>query len=67
MQLASAEDGVRLFSRSGDVINAAFPELVEDWGWHGVLDGELLAGTPDAVEPFQHLQQRLNRKKQGRN
>ena len=65
VQLASAEDGVRLFSRSGDVINAAFPELVEDWGWHGVLDGELLAGTPDAVEPFQHLQQRLNRKKAG--
>ena len=65
VQLASAEDGVRLFSRSGDVINAAFPELVEEWGWHGVLDGELLAGTPDAVEPFQHLQQRLNRKKAG--
>ena len=65
VQLASAEDGARLFSRSGDVINAAFPELVKDWGWHGVLDGELLAGTPDAVEPFQHLQQRLNRKKAG--
>ena len=65
VQLAAAEDGVRLFSRSGDVINNAFPELVKDWGWHGVLDGELLAGTPAAVEPFQHLQQRLNRKKAG--
>ena len=65
VQLACAEDGVRLFSRSGDVINAAFPELVKDLGWHGVLDGELLAGTPEVIEPFQHLQQRLNRKKAG--
>lgn len=63
VQLASAPDGVRLFSRSGDAIGPAFPELVEGIEWQGVLDGELLAGTPDAVEPFQHLQQRLNRKK----
>ena len=65
VQLASSKDGIRLFSRSGDVINQGFPELVQDFGWHGVLDGELLAGTPDQVEPFQHLQQRLNRKKAG--
>ena len=63
VQLAAGADGVRLFSRSGDVINAAFPELAQDWGWRGVVDGELLAGTPQQIEPFQHLQQRLNRKK----
>ena len=63
VQLASAEDGVRLFSRSGDVINPAFPELTAELNWHGTLDGELLAGTADAIEPFAHLQQRLNRKK----
>jgi len=65
VQLAAGDDEVRLFSRSGDVINAAFPELALDWGWRGVVDGELLAGTPQQIEPFQHLQQRLNRKKAG--
>ncbi|MCE2517794.1 MAG: cisplatin damage response ATP-dependent DNA ligase [Alphaproteobacteria bacterium] len=65
VQLASAEDGVRLFSRSGDVINDAFPELTVALDWHGTLDGELLAGTLDAVEPFSALQHRLNRKKAG--
>lgn len=62
VQLASAEDGVRLFSRSGDNISAAFPELIEGIDWRGTLDGEILAGHPGEVEPFQHLQQRLNRK-----
>ena len=73
VQLAIAADGIRLFSRSGDMINAAFPELtsalnVPDTFTHGTsitLDGELLAGTPNQVEPFQNLQQRLNRKKAG--
>ena len=62
VQLASAEDGVRLFSRSGDNISSAFPELVGGIDWQGTLDGEILAGNPGKVEPFQHLQQRLNRK-----
>ncbi len=35
-------------------------------GWQGTLDGELLAGQPDAVASFGRLQQRLNRKKAGR-
>jgi len=62
VQFASASDGARLFSRSGDNISPAFPELVQGINWQGVLDGEILAGHPDRVEPFQHLQQRLNRK-----
>ena len=68
VQLAAGRDGVRLFSRSGDDISAAFPEVVTWPGWQqhnwcGNLDGELLAGTPDRLEPFQHLQQRLNRRR----
>lgn len=63
VQLVSADDSVRLFSRSGDEINASFPELVAPLDWRGVLDGELLAGTPQAIGSFQDLQQRLNRKK----
>jgi DNA ligase-1 len=66
VELAAAEDGVRLFSRSGDDITAAFPEIVPPAGWQGTLDGELLAGQPDAVASFGRLQQRLNRKKAGR-
>ena len=69
VQLAAAADGVRLFSRSGDMINDAFPELTSALDLPSemtfTLDGELLAGTPQNVEPFQNLQQRLNRKKAG--
>ena len=62
VQLAASEEGVKLFSRSGDDISAAFPELVQPLGWQGVLDGELLAGNPDCLGSFNDLQQRLNRK-----
>ena len=40
-------------------------ELAQGITWQGTLDGELLAGTPDNIAPFQQLQQRLNRKKAG--
>ncbi len=63
VQLASAEDGVRLFSRTGDDISAAFPELSRPMRWRGVLDGELLAGSPERLGSFNDLQQRLNRKR----
>ena len=62
IQLVSAEDGVRLFSRSGDDMSASFPELVAPMGWKGVLDGEILAGRPDEIDSFNALQKRLNRK-----
>lgn len=53
----------RLYSRSGDEISAAFPDLVEAMDFNGALDGELLAGRPPAhVGAFSDLQQRLNRK-----
>lgn len=62
IQLVSADEGVKLFSRSGDDISAAFPELVKPMAWKGVLDGEILAGQPDQIDSFNALQQRLNRK-----
>lgn len=67
VQLASGQDGIRLFSRSGDDISSGFPELTKPIDWQGTLDGELLAGQPDNIAPFQHLQQRLNRKKPSAN
>lgn len=65
VQLArSAKDGVaRLFSRTGDDIAAAFPDLLEGLSFDAVLDGELLVMVDGVVQPFNALQQRLNRKR----
>ena len=52
----------RLFSRSGDDIGAAFPDVVGTLAFDAVLDGELLVRRGDEVAPFNALQQRLNRK-----
>jgi len=61
---ASAEAGARrLYSRTGDDISAAFPDLVEALALDAVIDGELLVRRPDGtIAPFGDLQQRLNRK-----
>jgi DNA ligase-1 len=52
----------RLFSRTGDDISGAFPDVVEGLPEGVVLDGELLVLRNDEVAPFNDLQQRLNRK-----
>ncbi|HEY5820211.1 MAG TPA: cisplatin damage response ATP-dependent DNA ligase [Mesorhizobium sp.] len=59
-----AEGGLRrLYSRTGDDISGAFPDLVEAMDFDAVLDGELLVGDPrDKTGTFSDLQQRLNRK-----
>ena len=58
-----SERGVRrLFSRTGDDIAKAFPDLVETLDFEGVLDGELLVMREGRVASFGDLQQRLNRK-----
>lgn len=62
VQLAAAGDEVRLFSRSGDDITAAFPDVVDAFPRGAVLDGELLIVRDGQVAPFNDLQQRLNRK-----
>ena len=53
----------RLYSRTGDDISGAFPDLMEALDFSGALDGELLVGhPPDHTGSFSDLQQRLNRK-----
>ncbi|WP_294924860.1 cisplatin damage response ATP-dependent DNA ligase [uncultured Paracoccus sp.] len=60
---AVAEGGLRkLYSRTGEDIGAAFPDLIEAMDFEGALDGELLVRRGDEVAPFADLQKRLNRK-----
>jgi DNA ligase 1 len=52
----------RLFSRTGEDISPSFPDLVQSFAFEGALDGELLIMRDGRVQPFNVLQQRLNRK-----
>jgi DNA ligase-1 len=52
----------RLYSRTGDDISAAFPDLMHALEFEGVIDGELLVIRQGQVASFGDLQQRLNRK-----
>ena len=52
----------RLYSRTGEDIGPAFPDLVEAMTLDGAIDGELLVMRAGAVQSFNTLQQRLNRK-----
>lgn len=64
---AVAQGGTRrLYSRTGEEIGAAFPDLIEAMDFEGALDGELLVRRGDDVAPFADLQKRLNRKTVGR-
>jgi DNA ligase-1 len=62
VQLTAGPGGRRLWSRGGEDISAAFPEILDAMDFHAVLDGELLVVRDGAVAPFADLQQRLNRK-----
>lgn len=62
IQVAAKGGTTRLFSRTGDDIGQAFPELVDHFRFDAVLDGELLVVRDGVVAPFSDLQQRLNRK-----
>ncbi len=62
VQLVSTPAGKALFSRSGDNISGAFPEILARMNFHGVLDGELVVKSGGEIASFNHLQQRLNRK-----
>ena len=64
---AVREDGVaRLYTRTGDDISGAFPDLAGGLDFDGAVDGELLIGALGeggfALGSFGDLQQRLNRK-----
>jgi len=62
VQLVSRGGQKRLYSRSGDDIGVAFPDIVAAIPEDVTLDGELLVMRDCEVAPFNHLQQRLNRK-----
>ncbi|NBN78796.1 cisplatin damage response ATP-dependent DNA ligase [Microvirga tunisiensis] len=66
VQAAAGRDGDqirrRLYSRSGEDITGAFPDLIEDLTFDGAIDGELLVIRDGEVQPFSELQRRLNRK-----
>ena len=62
VQLVGRNGERRLYSRSGDNIGTAFPELLDVIEDDIVLDGELLVMREGEVAPFNDLQQRLNRK-----
>ncbi|MCY4191298.1 MAG: cisplatin damage response ATP-dependent DNA ligase [Rhodospirillaceae bacterium] len=66
-QLVSRSGERRLYSRTGDDISGAFPDVLKAISFDGVLDGELLVRNlenPDSTDPasFNVLQQRLNRR-----
>lgn len=61
---AVSEAGIRrLYTRTGDDISGAFPDVLEALDYEGALDGELLVVRDGRVAPFADLQQRLNRKR----
>ena len=62
VQIIAAKGKVSMFSRTGDDIAAAFPDIVDNVFGDGVLDGELLVGHDFDPLPFNDLQQRLNRR-----
>jgi DNA ligase-1 len=66
VQLCCSGGRSRLYSRSGDDISGAFPDVIEAASFEGVIDGELLVGgtsrTNAPTRTFSDLQQRLNRK-----
>jgi DNA ligase-1 len=62
VQLVARGGQNRLYSRSGDEIGAAFPDILAAMPDAVTLDGELLVVRDGEIAPFNDLQQRLNRK-----
>lgn len=54
--------GRALFTRTGDEISLAFPDVLNHLNFHAVLDGELLVMRDGDLGSFNDLQQRLGRK-----
>ena len=60
---AVAEGGEKvLYSRTGDDISGAFPDVLAAMDFDGAIDGELLVIRDGKIAPFSDLQKRLNRK-----
>ncbi|MBP0437371.1 cisplatin damage response ATP-dependent DNA ligase [Tianweitania sediminis] len=63
VQIVASGDARRLYSRTGDDNSGSFPDLMNAVHFNGVVDGELLVGSPTGrTATFSDLQQRLNRK-----
>lgn len=66
VQLSRSGDTRKIYSRSGDDISGAFPDIIDSISFDGVMDGELLVGgttrSNSPTRTFSDLQQRLNRK-----
>jgi DNA ligase-1 len=62
IQAVSERGQRRLYTRTGDDISHAFPDVVSHLSFEGVLDGELLVIRDGVLASFGDLQQRLNRK-----
>jgi DNA ligase-1 len=66
VQAVAAPDGdrrvARLYSRTGEDVSGAFPDLIAALDFNGTIDGELLIVRDGRVQSFNVLQQRLNRK-----
>jgi DNA ligase 1 len=63
VQVVSEAGIARLYSRTGDDIAAAFPDLMDAVSFEAAIDGELLVHDAEGgTGTFSDLQQRLNRK-----
>ena len=62
VQVSSSGGLKKLYSRAGEDVSGAFPDIIEAIDFEGVFDGELLVRREEAIAPFNDLQQRLNRK-----
>ena len=62
VQIVAGRGEVHLFSRTGDDIGRAFPDVTSGLSFDAVLDGELVVVRDGQVASFNDLQQRLNRK-----
>ncbi len=63
VQAASNGKDRKLYSRSGDDLSPAFPDIIAAMNFDAVIDGELMIRSPDGgVAPFGELQKRLDKK-----
>lgn len=62
VQVVHSRIGRALFTRTGDDISSAFPDVLAHLNFHAVLDGELLVQRGEETGTFNDLQQRLGRK-----
>jgi len=65
-QLIKTHETIRLWSRGDQDITEQFPDIIEaatTLPSQLILDGEILAGSPEQLQTFNDLQTRLNRKR----